>query len=45
MKTKVYGDYRSHDLCLAYMIALVAGELDVEINLKSLPSQSMPDSR
>ncbi|MDE0331777.1 MAG: restriction endonuclease [Nitrospinae bacterium] len=31
--TNTYGDYRSRDLCLAYMNALAAGEPDAKINL------------
>ena len=32
-ETKKYGDYRSRDLCLAYMNALAGGEPDAEVNL------------
>ena len=32
-ETKAYGDYRSRELCLAYMNALKAGAPDAEVNL------------
>lgn len=32
-ETRTYGNYRSRELCLAYMNALAAGRPDVEINL------------
>ena len=32
-ETKKYGDYRSRELCLAYMNALAAGAPDAEVNL------------
>ena len=32
-ETRAYGEYRSRDLCLAYMNALAAGAPDTEVNL------------
>ena len=32
-ETRAYGDYRSRELCLAYMNALAAGAPDAEVNL------------
>ena len=32
-ETRAYGEYRSRELCLAYMNALAAGAPDAEVNL------------
>ena len=32
-ETRVYGDYRSRELCLAYMNALASGAPEAEVNL------------